>query len=230
MIGILELVRTIPPTTRAQDQRSWGPWTDNDNPGFEVRVVVTRFDDSNFGYQFQHRPIGGEFFDTVSGGFKASSDLHRGQGGLTIHAAVAAQRLPSAKKDLDNLEKVELGYVTDVWPVSVNVVFTAKPDQAISTLSYGYQELKSKNARIGFVVTSSDANVQRWESVSTWSVNGPGFAIATVAEGAPDFKGATQFECWDASFKTVFVKQTWPGGVELGDARRCAAVEGFPAP
>ncbi len=227
LIGALDYVRGLPPTTRSEDARVWGPYDDKDNPGFQFQVIIIRVDETTFSYAFQHRPKGGEFFNTVTGGFKASAQLRRGSGTLVIHAAEAAAKLTSAK-GFEAYEKVEMAYVTDKAPVTVVMKFTGKAGQPIATLDYGYQENDDKSGGIGFRAVGTNSNFTQLDTATAWLASGAGFGVLTVIEG--NYKGATHFECWDAAFKTTYAKQTWPGGVDIGEAKSCVTVENFPKP
>ena len=225
MIGALELVRSLPPTQRSEDSRLWGPWADNDNPGFEAQVVITRVDEVTFGYKVQHRPKGGTFFTSVSGAFKASQTLRKGSGSFTIHAGTAAAQLPSAK-NLAALERIDAAYFTEKYPVTVQMKFTAAAGQVQQTVDYGYQENEDKSGGIGFRMKGTDANVSQLDIGSAWLPSGAGYGVLTVVEG--NWKGAIQLECWDAAFNIVYAKQTWPGGVEVGEPKKCVQVTNFP--
>jgi len=226
LLRALDFVRTLPPTTRTSDSRTWGPWDDSENPGFQFRVVIKKASDTQFVYAFQHRLKGGEFFDTVTGEFRPTPTLRKGKGGLTIHGAGATQLKDG--KLFDTIEKIEMAYVTDQLPVTVVMKMTARPGQPLTTLEYGYQENADQSGGIGFRTIGTDPNVIQLDTGTAWLSSGAGYGVATVIEGT--YRGATHFECWDASFNTSYVKQTWPGGVELGDPATCVTVSGFPRP
>ncbi len=230
LVGALDLIRSYPPTSRTDESRTWGPWADKDNPGFEFRAVITKVDDKNFTYAFQHRPKDGEFFDTVTGSFKASESLRKGSGALIIHAADAVAHQLKTAKALELLEKIEVSYVTDMFPVTVVMKFTVKPGQVLQSLDYGYQENEDKSGGMSFTSKSTDPNISRLDVGTAWLASGAGFGVLTVTEGAMGYKGATQFECWDAAFNTTYVKQTWPPFLELGDSKSCVSVDNFPRP
>lgn len=226
VLGALDTVRTLPPTTRNKTTRIWGPWADTkDNPGFDVRVVMNKVDAGNFTYAVQYRATGGEFFSVVEGAFKPSAKLTKGQGAMRIFAAVINEKLKPVP-DWETLDTIEIGYITDMYPVMVNMVFTSKTGQPLTSLNYGYQELENGNGRMGYSLKGTDANIAQLDVLSAWQPAGAGFGIYTVAEG--NYKGATHVECWDKDFKTVFVTETWPGGKVEGDQKSCVTVDGFP--
>ena len=229
-ISVIDFVRSFPPSTRTDNSRIWGPYEDKQNqPGFELQVVITRVDPKNFAIQIQYRKTGTEAFtDVITGGFTASSTAKKGQGALTWDLKGARALGLKGDETAKTLEKLELGYITDMFPIQVNMVFTLIPGQAVSKLDYGYLELANKSGRIGFRTLQADPNVTQLDTVSQWLASGAGNGVYTVVEG--NYKGATHVECWDAAFKTVFVNETWPGGAKLGDPKDCVTVDGFPLP
>lgn len=228
-LDILEAVRAYPPTTRAQNSRIWGPWTDDNNPKFEVRVVVTKASAERFEYAFQHRPKGGEYFDTVTGFFKPTATLRKGSGELHFHVGDVAAKGLVLDPGFAKLQKIDISYITDMFPVTVAMKFEGRPGEALETVDYGYQENKDTSGTMGFIAKTTDPNTLKLDVGSSWLASGAGYGVLTVVEG--NYRGATQLDCWDAAFKIVYAKQTWPGGKEVGDPTKCVAVEnGAPKP
>lgn len=226
VISVIEVVRSLPPTSRTLDSRTWGPWSDDHNPGFEFQVVIKQVDPENFNYVFQHRPTHGDFFDTVTGTFKATANLHKGTGALVINAGAAAAKLASAK-DFLGLDSIKIGYVTDAFPVTVGVevAATAGGPSMLSSIGYVYKESATKAGEIYFAVRTTNPDLLEYKTLSLWLPSGTGQAVLTVTEG--NWKGYTEHDCWDAAFNLTYAKQTWPGGMEIGDPTTCATVMGF---
>lgn len=228
LLGVLDAVRAYPPTTRGKDVRIWGPWEDKDkHPGFEVQVVMAKTSEGNFTYAIQFRKKGEtDFFTVVEGVFKPTKVIQKGQGALKILASVIYTRLGGVD-DWKDIDTIEMGYVTDMFPIQVAMAVKTKSGVALKTLEYGYQELANGNGRIGYSLKGTeDPNILQLDVLSAWTKEGAGFGVYTVAEGA--YKGATHVECFNNDFKTVFVNETWPGGKVEGDQKQCVAVDGFP--
>ena len=45
LVGLVDHVRGYSPTSRSGAQRIWGPFSDDNHPGWEIRVVMQRFAD-----------------------------------------------------------------------------------------------------------------------------------------------------------------------------------------
>src|SRR5262245_47870532 len=61
VLGVVDQVRAVPPTTRTSNTRTWGPFSDSNNAGREVQVVIEQVDDTNFTWKIESRATGKEF-------------------------------------------------------------------------------------------------------------------------------------------------------------------------
>ena len=227
IIDVIELVRSVPPTSRTIDSRTWGPWADTPNPGFEVEVVIKQIDPATFAYAFRQRAKGGEFFDSVTGGFKATVNLHKGSGGLKIDVKGAAAAKVPVGKDFVGLDEIQIQYQTETLPTTVAMLFNATPggQSMVSSVGYLYQETMARSGQMYFAVNTTNPDITQYVTLSRWLLAGAGGSTTSITEG--NFKGATQTDCWDAAFNTTYAKQGWPGGIEIGDVKSCVTVEGF---
>lgn len=226
VLTVLDQVRQLPFTRRTENSRIWGPWDDRRNPGFEFQVVIERIDASNFRYAFQHRARGEtEFFDSVTGHFRASEQLRRGQGDFVVHFKAVSSRLETAKL-FAALEEARIGYITDRFPTRVEMTFTAvDPKAIISSVGYTYRELADRSGQIRFALAGPDANISEIETTSMWRPSGAGQAVTTITRG--NFQGARQVECWSDAFLVTHGSQNWPGGITVGDVASCVTVPGL---
>jgi hypothetical protein len=91
VLGLVDVVRRIPPTHREQDLRRWGPFDDKDHPGNEIQIVFTRSwpaasaPDPRYAYSFEARKkaAGGAFTPIIFGTFVGAS-ASRGRGQLEL--------------------------------------------------------------------------------------------------------------------------------------------------
>ncbi len=226
LLTVIEQVRSFPPTSRTIDTRTWGPWTDS-NPSFEVQVVIKREDASHFVYAVQQRPKGGDFVSLVTGRFIPTANLHKGQGALSINIKEGRAASLPIGKDFAALDQIVIQYQTETFPTAVQMLFTATPGQAsmVSSVGYSYQATEAKAGQIFFAVTGTNPDILQYVTTSRWQAGGAGGSATSVTEG--NYKGATQVECWDNAFLTTYAKQSWPGGIELGNPASCVKVEGF---
>lgn len=224
LLGSLEAVRQHPPTSRQGTQRFWGPFPAAEYPGFDIQVVMDRTAEDTFSYAVQFRPKGGEWFSALTGSFKASGGVRKGEGQLALLPKDAREH-GLELHGLTGLDAMVVGYVTDRRPTRVDMVFTLSPGHPsnLSQIGYTYRELKDLSGAIHFATRGNSPEASAMEVTSKWLPSGEGRADALVTEGT--YAGLTQMECWDDQFNVVYSAQRWPGGVTVGPGESaCASV------
>jgi hypothetical protein len=224
LLSIVEAVRNLAPTTREENARTWGPFPDDKNPGYEVVLIITRVDPTHFDWaiKYRQRQPQGDWFDVVTGTFASSGGIRKGKGTVVIFIAENAARLKTLQA-FSPIARITTAYVTDEDPITVGMQFTfSANDAGYSELGYGYRENVDKAGKIAFGLRTNDPNVTLLNTAAGWLPDGSGQATANVAEGA--YTGAQAVECWDNQFKTTYVFQNWPGGVNLGSAANCVTL------
>jgi hypothetical protein len=89
ILVLVEAIRTLPPTTRTSDSRTWGPWPDDKHPGVEFKVDIFRELDPQgvpwrWIYSFVARKARGPFLPVLEGEF-FGAQARNGVGRLVIH-------------------------------------------------------------------------------------------------------------------------------------------------
>ena len=51
VLGLVDAIRSYEPTSRTSSSRTWGPFADSNNKGWQWRLVVTRMDATTFMYE-----------------------------------------------------------------------------------------------------------------------------------------------------------------------------------
>jgi hypothetical protein len=225
LLTIVEYIRTLPPTSRTKDSRTWGPFSDDKNQGYESRLVITRIDAQHFEWHIQsHLKTSGEdaWFDVAVGNFQATGGIRKGKGRVELFIAENVSKLKTLEA-FGPVAHITTGYITDTDPLQVNMTFTfSANDAGYSELGYGYQENGDKAGKINFGLRTLDPNVLFLDTTAGWLPSGAGKATALVTEG--NYKNAQSTECWDTSFNTTYAFQNWPGGVNIGDPASCATL------
>jgi hypothetical protein len=228
ILTVIETVRSLPPTTRGDDSRTWGPWPDQQNPGWSSQVTITKKSDELFEFEFRHlNTSSGKEFVSTTGQFKPTANLRRGQGVITINAGALTANLPSAAA-FKGVQEVSIGYMTETFPTRVEMSFSIDAGTAMPGLSgigYTYREQADKSGRMRFEYRTTATEIRRATVDARWLPSGSGRATTRIEEG--QFAGATQEECWDAAFKIVYLDQSWTGGLKLGLIGACPNVEGL---
>lgn len=218
----LDTLRTIPPTKREDNKRIWGPYQDQKNPGFEVKVEVVKVEDKRFQWSLQMGKRFANDFVVVGGGkFVPTESLRKGRGDFFFDAVTAHALLGTTKKAGDP-DKIDVGYSTDTDPVIVEVDFTVG---TTTTVGYDYNRYADSSAAFTYTVGGlPDPDATKISAVAAWDAKTAGDVVYNVLEG--NNRGAMARQCWDADQKIVHELLMLPdGGVyQTGSATNCATV------
>jgi hypothetical protein len=226
VLGVVDQVRAVAPTTRTTDTRTWGPFADSNNPGREVQVVISRADEVNFAWGIESRPTNGEFIRILTGNFVATDTARRGRGTFTVHVKGFRDVVKIADQ-VKELDQIDVGYVTDLFPKRVEMLFQVKPGSTlgISSLGYTARAQEDGSGAMRFVYTLPGADVSELEINAAWKPTGEGRALGVVTRGT--YTGFNITECWGKSFTVVHYAESWIGGVVSGPAGDCAVIDGL---
>lgn len=232
LLSLLENIRTVPPTTRELDRRTWGPYPDNNNPGNVVRFVMTRAGEV-FNYHLDFKPTaGGEdaWWSFLEGSFKADAGIRIGEGDLHLFISDAVAKGINVG-DLRGLKQLDVGYQNKALPSRVEMIFSTPPTPPVTTapaVDYIYRELPGGFGEMHFLLTGTDwvpGNLKEdVEITSRWTPDHGG--VATFVIRAGDLQGASYKECWDAKNQLTYAKRSWEL-FGIGLLSTCPDVSGF---
>jgi hypothetical protein len=246
LLTVLDQVRRWAPSSRKArpcvddpanlcDSRIWGPFPDDNNPGFEFQVVVQRsnvdlwFDESDggtsdggvgssgagFWWRIQARPGGGDFFDVVTGDTLATPAVKKGRGTMVIHVVDFRDRL-KIDENMKKIDRITIDYDTRAFPIVVQMAFS---DASGPLLDYLYRENADRSGGLNFEVSSADPRILVLGTQARWTASGAGKTVSTVLEGT--YQGAFVTECWDQTFLVSYYAESWVGGQSSGDPAAC---------
>ncbi|WP_224246278.1 hypothetical protein [Hyalangium gracile] len=232
LLSLLENIRTVPPTTREPNRRTWGPYPDSKQPGHDVRFVMTREGDF-FDYELQYKPSKGteaDWWPFLMGSFKADAGIRKGEGELHLFIKEAmAKRLDVG--DLKDLERLDVGYQNRVLPTRVEMIITALPSLPSAPalqIRFNYRELPGGFGEMRFLQKGIDAVpgglTEDVEITTRWTPDRGGVGGFVIRAG--DLMGAGYTECWDAQNRLTFAKRSWEL-FGIGLASSCPDVPGF---
>jgi hypothetical protein len=226
LLGLVDQVRRVAPSTRAENTRIWGPYADSNNPGREVQLRITRVDELNFEWSIESRAVGQEFIQIITGNFRATETARRGVGTMVVHVK-EFRDVVKVDSNLQQLDQIDVGYVTDMFPKRVEMLFMVKPGStlALSSLGYTSREQEDGSGSMRFVYARTDPQVEELEITSVWKPTGEGRALGVVRKGT--FTGANVTECWGKDFKVVHYAESWITGERSGNEADCVVIEGF---
>jgi hypothetical protein len=250
LVGLVDFIRSYPPTSRTRDSRVWGPFgpgrDDKTNLDWQRRMIVSRdaLDANVFDFEIAVHKIG--TFDTewpvlLRGSFDAGKTARQGQGHLeVVLAAVRAAGFDVS--DWKMLDHLEIDYkkpfpATVADPIHVAMMITNLPDppgSAASTAMYDYQATDEGQGQMKFDVFGQliglpASPIEHMNITSLWLPTGEGHADLSVASG--DGVGARQTECWDQLFKPTFNAKPWATDENVGvDQSVCPVITTLSAP
>ncbi|MBL8915197.1 MAG: hypothetical protein JNM17_31125 [Archangium sp.] len=228
VLGIVDQVRKVAPTSRTSNSRTWGPFADSNNPGRELQVVIERVDEKNFAWRVQSRPNNGEFINVLEGNFLANESTTARLGTGSIRIPVKDFR-DVVKLDLNfsALDEIRVTYVTDVWPRRVDMDFDIKPGAVTGLSALGYTGMlrEDGSGSIRFLYATTKPEAEEVEITTGWKPTGEGRGFGIVRKGTS--VGANVTECWGRGFTISYYAESWANGTTLGNAGDCVALEGF---
>lgn len=241
LLGLVDVVRRLPPSYRADDARGWGPFPDESHPGIEIRVLLGREFPGGpdapprFVYVFQARDTGAADWTAVLwGAFDGASATH-GTGGLVLdfdalwalgmadadapHGKMYVEydRSPASLAQLPDAPARRIRLFLDQSGLGLESVFGYEfrgwPDGS-GTFGYAFRQ----SGDLLMVQASFDAAGQGRAAV--------GFRTAGGLEGGYQ-------QCWDADACLVYVLDAYGyscggGACNVGDVAACAVVPSPP--
>ncbi|MGV3622388.1 MAG: hypothetical protein ACO1OB_16340 [Archangium sp.] len=225
LLAFVDQIRAVPPTTRTKDSRTWGPYADQNNEGRQVQAVITRNSESEFSWKIESRPTNGEWLVVVSGNYNATMSARRGVGDVTVNV-VQFRDVLNVDDNFKQLDTIEVGYMTDVWPQRVEMTFTFRPGavSGLSQVGYTSRLQEDGSGAIRFVYDRpNDTNVSQLEVNAAWKPTGEGRALGEVTKG--NFTGFTVTECWGTNYLLTHYAESWPAGETSGPSSSCVSID-----
>ena len=234
LVGILDLVRTLPPSHRSSEGRTWGPFRDDD-PRFENQVAITRTGVDSYTYAFGQRRTGvGAFVPVLTGSFVGASAAS-GHGTLAFDpTGLRAIGHPSG----DDLLSLNFRYANDTAPRSVQTSLVAGgPDGGTEELDYVFaQSAAEGDLDWQYEGPTPDAGRFELRVHSRLRPDGAGRADARgTIEALPKLEWRVT-QCWDGSFVERYadsniVRPEPDGGTTtVVPGYLCLETEGQPCP
>jgi hypothetical protein len=209
LTGLIDGVRGNVPTSRNGDERIWGPWPAEDQPNWEIRVVMQRSTVSatllHIDYSVQIRPLGSDdsaWIPFLTGMYTSSGSARTGQG--EIHLLVSDARAAGfpVKDDpgLADLARLDLSYDNSNFPIQVTLSILKLESATERSGKLAYQQNQDGSGRLTFdweAQTESGGTLTA-QMVSRWIGSGAGRADVT-ADLTPNRAGTITtigIDCW----------------------------------
>jgi hypothetical protein len=222
LTGMVDYIRSFPPTSRTPDSRTWGPYpTDRaqkKNLDWKLRMIMTRDLDvaDRFDYHIDFHEDGTDdltWLVFVRGWFLTGQTARRGTGHVELVTAdVRAGGLDVS--DLGMLDNLAIDYDTLGDPISANMTINDLPTAGSADpppqVIYAYKATAAGQGQMTFDLIGNLITGPATEDLrvtSSWLPSGVGMAVLKVESG--DGAGSQQTECWDSSFDATFNVKPW---------------------
>lgn len=230
VLGLVDGVRAYTPTGRTGDSRTWGPFPDQSNPGWQWELIVVRDPSGTtftFTLQVANDLATAGWVPFLTGEFDAAGGAKQGTGQVKANfAALVASQFPLDAKSAA-LADITISYQNFDMPgsptqVSMTIDSASSDPNAPTSLSVVYEVLADRSGEMLFTLTGNLVPGPQTETVqvtSQWLSSGAGQATLTVTAG--DGMGLTQSECWDSGFNPTFNAKPWSIAEDVGTATDC---------
>jgi hypothetical protein len=215
LLGLVDQVQRISPTTRTSDSRTWGPYGDSNNAGREVQLQLTR-EGEDYAWSIESRPAAGEWLGILTGSVKVTAP-RTGSGSISVPVK-DFRDVVKVDPMLEQLDALQIDYETSQ---RADVTLTPRPGATftLSPTGYTYRRLSDGSQSLRFSRTTAETELEELEVTTSWKATGAGRADSVVRKGTRT--GERIVECWAADATVVHYAESWDGGVVSGPASDC---------
>jgi hypothetical protein len=231
MLGLLDTLRTVSPTSRKGTKRYWGPVPDQSRPGWMWQVTIDRPNETTFTYQLGYLPSGASadqasFVEFLNGSFAPGGTIRRGTGELHAHTdLMRSQGVPlrgegAKDRGFEDVSTFDVAYQTGSYPWSTHTVIVGSASASAPNATTQYDATQSSDGShtMAFVSPTMDDPSNILSIESRWLPSGAGRSRADVT-GGPN-AGGNWTECWNQSFEMTFENRSWLLS-STGDVNAC---------
>jgi hypothetical protein len=237
--GIIDYVRSFPPSERKADERVWGPFPADRDPAFEVRVRIQRTSLSDgpaflFKYQIEFHRRGDAtalWFPLVTGTFAPGpGGARRGSGDLHVNL-VDARMQGYPVPEWGQVERIDIDHQRLDYPHKVTMLISNVATSEVPRAEFQHAQNADASGEVSFVFRPRDniwgIYIQAVAIRTRWLASGAGRGDARVTEGLAALSGNGGVDCWGPDTRATYVRRDWANPkIETGDPATCV----FPDP
>jgi hypothetical protein len=226
LVGLVDVVRRFPPTTRLDDGRIWGPFDDDRHPGVRITIRITRstLADGTLEHVYQFEatrpaePVPA-VYTVLSGTFRGPSATH-GQGSLMLDFEAIHR---AGMQDADTPHgRMDVAYDRTVDPRAIGLeVATAGAFGLVQQFTYQFEGHQDGRGRFlyRFQKPAPGGGTDTLTVSASFAADGAGrgrmqFQAASGASG-------TFHQCWSAAACLTWLDD--PAGYSCGGVVPCTA-------
>ena len=205
ILGLVDLIRTIPATRRDGDSRTWGPWRDGTFTNVEYVVTIIRARGATpaadkFDYTFSGRRDGGAWVNVLSGEFNGTQAKH-GTGSLRLDLE-GSWKLGTNKPG-DAHAAFKISYTLGAEPRTITLEATAAPGFGLLLFDYAWAGYADGRALFTFRFGADDNSGNVFTVDARFSPQGDG--RASITGQAPSGANAHIDTCFDGQACITFL-------------------------
>ena len=238
-LGFVDLVRTVPPTSRTEDSRTWGPFPADDAADYDVRMVSTREASVEFTWAFEVMLHGTSVWRPVlAGTHYAGTTVSDGDGDFVFDGMLANDLNGSDEEPFflevsyDHRDENHVDFV--VWdpaskkretPVAA-YGYTIDPDGA-GTFSFDTNDPRFD------ISGKSSGKAEHWQVTTRWIPDVGGRGDASVSGGDLEQYSLTvdYHECWLPDGTLLYMDDSWVFvDPPVGSPENCTVAQAVTSP
>jgi len=220
-LGLIDAVRSYPPTERKPGMRIWGPFPNEGHRDWLLRVVIARRSDvklASFEYSVEFRrraDPSAPWAAIIDGTYSLVGGALGGTGVMNYRTAAARAAGYPLGDDLKEIDSITIDYDRLGHPSKVNLFLTSHPSN--EKLTYQYTEETDGSGTLLFTFPTTPDEVAKGVAEvsvrSRWIGSGAGRADVTVTKGTILMKGGARgVDCWGTDTRKTYVFRSWEGG------------------
>jgi hypothetical protein len=217
LTGLIDVIRGNTPTSRNGNQRTWGPFADDNHPGWEIRVVMQRSSVSasllHMDYWVQVRPVNqgdAAWVSFLTGNYDSQGSARTGKGEIQLLANDARVAGYPVDEDpgLVDLDNLDVKYSNAGYPITVTMTIQNLPSAKTQSGFYAYSQNQDGSGTMEFDWQGvTDTGVQITATMtSRWLDSGAGRAdlAADLTPNSPSRSTLLGTDCWGADTVTAY--------------------------
>jgi hypothetical protein len=232
ILSLVDAIRTVTPTTREDDSRTWGPFPDNDHPGVTMQVVMFRELDATrtpwrFIYTISAARLPGPYYPILEGEFFGAQATN-GIGRMTLHFENSTRL--GIEQPGDPALPMRIFYDRSGDPRTVSLDLTAGVNAfGLISFDYGFTEYQDGHGQFDYAFPDPKSGCTI-EVTTFFNAQGAGRDVFRARCGILGVLGDVK-QCWDPSGCLTFVDDPFAltpacGGLKpclLGNPASCPA-------
>lgn len=206
ILSLVDTIRTVTPTTRDEDSRTWGPFPDKDHPGVTMQVVMFRELDATrtpwrWVYTISAARLPGAYLPILEGEFFGAQASH-GIGRMTLHFENSTAL--GMNKPGDPALPMRIFYDLSGDPRTLSLDLTAGVNAfGLISFDYGFTEYNDGHGQFDYAFPDPKSGCTI-EVTTFFNAQGAGRDVFRAKCGALGVLGDVK-QCWDASGCLTFV-------------------------